>query len=278
MASRGHRPGSGPAPAGAGAGRGRARPGQPEPAGRRGARPRRRGDRRGLSRRAGRPACRGRGDRGLPRAAAIDPAGATMYVTLEPCAHHGRQPPCTDAILAAGIARVVIGSDDPSEKASGRGPGILRDEGVEVEFVDGAEAAAARLLNQPFRKHARTGRPLVDAEVGDQPRRPGRRPPAATRGGSRARRAAPLVHRWRAESDAVCVGIGTALADDPLLTARDVDDRCASRPGSCSTPRRGSRSTRALVALDRPGAARGDRRRRRRPRRASRRCGPRAPR
>ena len=63
-----------------------------------------------------------------------DPAGATIYVTLEPCAHQGRQPPCTDAILAAGIARVVIGCDDPSEKASGRGPGILRDEGVEVEL------------------------------------------------------------------------------------------------------------------------------------------------
>ena len=82
-------------------------------------------------------------------------------MTLEPCAHHGRQPPCTDAILEARIARVVIASDDPSEKASGRGPGILRDEGVEVELADGPEAAAARLLNQPFRKHARTARPLV---------------------------------------------------------------------------------------------------------------------
>src|SRR5918992_4778763 len=87
------------------------------------------------------------------------PAGATMYVTLEPCAHEGRQPPCTDAILAAGLGRVVIGADDPSEKASGRGPGILRDEGVEVAFADGAEAAAARIANQAFRKHARTGRP-----------------------------------------------------------------------------------------------------------------------
>src|SRR5829696_7091839 len=95
------------------------------------------------------------------RARGHDPAGATMYVSLEPCAHHGRQPPCTQAILAAGIARVVIAADDPSEKASGRGPGILRDEGIEVSFADGAEAAAARLANQPFRKHARTGRPLV---------------------------------------------------------------------------------------------------------------------
>ncbi len=90
-----------------------------------------------------------------------DPAGATMVVTLEPCAHQGRQPPCTDAIVAAGIARVVIGADDPTEKASGRGPGILRDEGIEVLFAQGPEAAAARLLDQAFRKHARTAKPLV---------------------------------------------------------------------------------------------------------------------
>ncbi len=67
--------------------------------------------------------CRERGE---------DPAGATMYVTLEPCAHQGRQPPCVEAILEAGISRVVIASEDPSEKAAGRGPGILRDGGVEV--------------------------------------------------------------------------------------------------------------------------------------------------
>ena len=100
--------------------------------------------------------CRRRGE---------DPAGATMYVTLEPCAHQGRQPPCVEAILEAGIARVVIASDDPSEKASGRGPGILRDGGVEVDFAAGAEAGAARLLNQPFRKHARTGLPLVTLKL-----------------------------------------------------------------------------------------------------------------
>jgi diaminohydroxyphosphoribosylaminopyrimidine deaminase/5-amino-6-(5-phosphoribosylamino)uracil reductase len=153
------------------------------------------------------------------RAKGHDPSGATLYVTLEPCAHQGRQLPCTGAILSAGVARVVIASEDPSEKASGRGPGILRDEGVEVELANGQEAAVARLLNQAFRKHTRTGRPLVllksalslDGRV-------------ATAGGDsrwisgEASRA--LVHRWRAECDAVCVGIGTALADDPLLTAR----------------------------------------------------------
>ncbi|MDQ3934269.1 MAG: bifunctional diaminohydroxyphosphoribosylaminopyrimidine deaminase/5-amino-6-(5-phosphoribosylamino)uracil reductase RibD [Actinomycetota bacterium] len=148
-----------------------------------------------------------------------DPAGATMYVSLEPCAHDGRTPPCTDAIVEAGIARVVVGSDDPTEKANGRGLGILRDEGVTVDVVNGEMAAAARMINQPFRKHARTGRPLVvmkaamtlDGKVatstGDSKWISGE--------DSRAR-----AHRWRAELDAVAIGIGTALADDPLLTAR----------------------------------------------------------
>src|SRR3954469_16458699 len=90
-----------------------------------------------------------------------DPAGATMYVSLEPCCHEGRTPPCTEAIVEAGIARVVVGSDDPTAKANGRGLGILRDEGLSVDMVDGDVAAAARLINQPFRKHSRTGRPLV---------------------------------------------------------------------------------------------------------------------
>jgi diaminohydroxyphosphoribosylaminopyrimidine deaminase/5-amino-6-(5-phosphoribosylamino)uracil reductase len=154
--------------------------------------------------------CRARGE---------DPAGATMYVTLEPCAHEGRQPPCTDALLEAEIARVVIASDDPSEKAAGRGPGMLRDGGVEVEFAAGAEAAAARLLNQAFRKHARTGLPLVTLKMamsldGQTATAPGDEPWIS---GESSR---PLVHRWRSEADAIAVGIGTVLADDPLLTAR----------------------------------------------------------
>jgi diaminohydroxyphosphoribosylaminopyrimidine deaminase / 5-amino-6-(5-phosphoribosylamino)uracil reductase len=148
-----------------------------------------------------------------------DPAGATMYVTLEPCAHTGRQPPCTDAILQAGIARVVYASEDPTEKASGRGPGVLRDGGVEVVLATGAEAAAARLLNQPFRKHARTGRPLVTYKAATT--LDGR--VAAPGGDSRwisSARSRELVHRRRSQCDAIAVGIGTALADDPLLTAR----------------------------------------------------------
>jgi diaminohydroxyphosphoribosylaminopyrimidine deaminase/5-amino-6-(5-phosphoribosylamino)uracil reductase len=142
-----------------------------------------------------------------------------MYVTLEPCAHQGRQPPCVEAILEAGIARVAIASEDPSEKAAGRGPGILRDGGVEVAFAAGAEASAARLLNQPFRKHARTGLPLVTLKMamsldGQTSTSPGDSPWIS---GELSR---AMVHRWRAESDAIAVGIGTVLADDPLLSAR----------------------------------------------------------
>jgi diaminohydroxyphosphoribosylaminopyrimidine deaminase/5-amino-6-(5-phosphoribosylamino)uracil reductase len=149
----------------------------------------------------------------------VDLHGATLYVSLEPCCHQGQQPPCTDAITAAGIARVVVASDDPTEKASGRGLGILRDEGVEVEVASGELAATARLENQAFRKHARSGKPWVlfksamsiDGKV-------------ATREGDSQwisdASSRELVHLWRAEVDAVAVGIGTAMADDPQLTVR----------------------------------------------------------
>lgn len=148
-----------------------------------------------------------------------DLSDATLYVSLEPCCHEGKTPPCTDAILQAGLRRVVVASDDPTEKASGRGLGILRDEGVEVVVADGELAARARLLNQAFRKHARVGRPWVlfksamtlDGKV-------------ATRTGDSkwisGEDSRGLAHHWRASVDAVVVGIGTALADDPQLTAR----------------------------------------------------------
>ncbi|MCW3004207.1 MAG: ribD [Conexibacter sp.] len=158
-----------------------------------------------------------------------DLTGATIYISLEPCCHQGKTPPCTDAIVAAGISRVVVASDDPTEKASGRGLGILRDEGVTVDVAGGELAARARLSNQAFRKHARTGRPWVlfkaamtlDGKV-------------ATRTGdskwisSEASRA--LAHRWRASVDAVVVDIGTALADDPQLTARSVTAPAGAEP------------------------------------------------
>jgi diaminohydroxyphosphoribosylaminopyrimidine deaminase/5-amino-6-(5-phosphoribosylamino)uracil reductase len=152
-------------------------------------------------------------------AADHDLDGVTLYVSLEPCCHHGRTPPCTEAIVGAGIGRVVVAADDPSEHASGRGLGILRDEGVEVVVAAGDLATRARLQNQPFRKHARSGRPFVlfksamtlDGKV-------------ATRTGdskwisSEASR--ELAHQWRAECDGVAVGIGTVLVDDPQLNAR----------------------------------------------------------
>jgi diaminohydroxyphosphoribosylaminopyrimidine deaminase/5-amino-6-(5-phosphoribosylamino)uracil reductase len=124
-----------------------------------------------------------------------------------------------EAILDVGIARVVVASEDPSEKAAGRGPGILRDGGVEVAFASGAEATEARRLNQPFRKHARTGLPLVILKMamsldGQTTTAPGDSPWIS------GPESQELVHKWRAESDAIAVGIGTVLTDDPLLTAR----------------------------------------------------------
>jgi diaminohydroxyphosphoribosylaminopyrimidine deaminase/5-amino-6-(5-phosphoribosylamino)uracil reductase len=177
----------------------------------------------------------------LAACGAADTRGATLYVSLEPCCHHGQTPPCTDAILAAGITRVVVASDDPTEKASGRGLGILRDEGVEVLVAEGELAARARLLNQSFRKHARSGRPHVvfksamtlDGKV-------------ATRTGDSkwisGEASRELAHHWRAARDAVAVGIGTALADDPQLTAR--------YPGVERQPRRVVFDSEARLPLD----------------------------
>lgn len=157
--------------------------------------------------------------RAIEACGAADLRDTTLYVSLEPCCHEGKTPPCTEAILQAGIGRVVVASDDPTEKASGRGLGILRDEGIDVLVADGELAARARLLNQPFRKHARVGRPWVlfksamtlDGKV-------------ATRAGDSqwisGEESRLLAHTWRASVDAVVVGIGTALADDPQLTAR----------------------------------------------------------
>jgi diaminohydroxyphosphoribosylaminopyrimidine deaminase / 5-amino-6-(5-phosphoribosylamino)uracil reductase len=150
-----------------------------------------------------------------------DTAGATMYVTLEPCAHQGRQPPCSEAVIEADLRRVVIASEDPTAKAAGKGPEQIRAAGIEVEFapVDGEIAAAARLLNQPFRKHGITGLPLVILKTAMSLDGRTVTPEGASPwiSGERSRE---LVHVWRGECDAIAVGIGTVLADDPLLTAR----------------------------------------------------------
>ena len=147
----------------------------------------------------------------------VSPRGATMYVTLEPCCHQGRQPPCTDAILAAGIARVVVGSDDPNPLVAGKGLEILRRGGVEV--VSGVLREACDALNPVFFHFIRTKRPYVvmkyamtmDGKIATRT--------GASRWitGEAARR---RVHRDRHRYTAIMAGVGTVLADDPMLTCR----------------------------------------------------------
>lgn len=147
--------------------------------------------------------------------------GATVFVTLEPCCHHGRTPPCTDALIAAGVTRVVVASLDPSSKVNGQGLAQLRAAGVVVDMADGDLAYRARRQNDAFRKFVTQGLPFVTykyamtldgrvaSESGD----------ARWISGEDSR---ACVHRHRSWSDAVMVGSGTVQADDPLLTARGV--------------------------------------------------------
>jgi diaminohydroxyphosphoribosylaminopyrimidine deaminase / 5-amino-6-(5-phosphoribosylamino)uracil reductase len=147
-------------------------------------------------------------------------AGATVYVSLEPCCHYGRTPPCTHALLDAGVTRVVAGAPDPSPRVNGCGIEELRAAGVVVDVAEGDLALRTRRQNGPFRKHAVTGLPFVTYKYAMT--LDGR---VATQGGSsrwisgsESRR---MVHQLRAWSDAVMVGAGTLRADDPLLTVRD---------------------------------------------------------
>jgi diaminohydroxyphosphoribosylaminopyrimidine deaminase/5-amino-6-(5-phosphoribosylamino)uracil reductase len=143
--------------------------------------------------------------------------GATLYVTLEPCSHHGKSPPCADAVIAAGIARVVSAMEDPNPEVAGRGHARLRSAGVAVD-VD-IEAATARHDHAGHIRRMRDGRPQVtlklaisaDGKVAGQ----AGRPVAITGEAVRNR-----VHLMRAHSDALMTGIGTVLADDPVLTCR----------------------------------------------------------
>ena len=156
-------------------------------------------------------------ERNALAACTADPAGATMYVTLEPCCHHGKQPPCVDAILASGIRRVVIGSADPNPLVAGKGVAILRARGVEVtENVLREECDA---LNRIFFHYITTGRPFVsmkyamtmDGKI------------AAYTGASKwvtGETARSHVQQQRHRFRGIMVGVGTVLADDPLLTCR----------------------------------------------------------
>ncbi len=143
--------------------------------------------------------------------------GATLYVTLEPCSHHGRTPPCADAVVAAGLARVVVGARDPNPVVDGRGIERIRAAGIEVELLDDL---VARRQNEVWRVWKSLDRPFVtykaaitlDGRVSVPSRR--------WVSGEESRR---RVHELRAASDAVAVGMGTVRADAPRLDARDVD-------------------------------------------------------
>ncbi len=156
----------------------------------------------------------------------VDPAGATLYVTLEPCCHHGKTPPCTDAILRAGVARVVVGQVDPFPAMAGQGLELLRRAGVRVDV--GVLADAAAELIAPFRTLVADGRPWIlakwamtlDGKI------------ASRTGHSRwisNQRSGEVVHRLRGRVDAIMVGRHTADIDDPLLTARPAGPRQATR-------------------------------------------------
>jgi diaminohydroxyphosphoribosylaminopyrimidine deaminase/5-amino-6-(5-phosphoribosylamino)uracil reductase len=146
-----------------------------------------------------------------------DAKSATLYVTLEPCSHHGKTPPCVDAIIRAGVTRVVSAIEDPNPEVAGQGHAKLRERGITVDTGLGAEEAARQHAGHIRRM--RDGRPHVllklAASADGKAGLPGRKPAAITGEAARAR-----VHQMRAESDAILVGIGTVLSDDPHLTCR----------------------------------------------------------
>lgn len=151
--------------------------------------------------------------------------GATVYVTLEPCAHHGHTPPCTDALVAAGVRRVVVGITDPDDRVAGRGIDQLRAAGVDVTVGVAADRVAEQLA--PYLHHRRTGRPFVVLKLASSLDGRTAAPDASSRWITGAEARAD-VHRLRAESDAVLVGAGTVRADDPRLDVRI--DELADRP------------------------------------------------
>lgn len=149
----------------------------------------------------------------------VDATGATLYVSLEPCIHHGKTPPCAPAVIDAGIRRVVIAIEDPDQRVAGKGIELLRDAGLDV--VVGPCADAASELNRAYLHHRVTGRPLLTLKLAMS--LDGKM--AAADGSSRWITGEPArtrVHGRRLEVDAVMVGAGTVISDDPRLTVRDV--------------------------------------------------------
>jgi diaminohydroxyphosphoribosylaminopyrimidine deaminase / 5-amino-6-(5-phosphoribosylamino)uracil reductase len=174
--------------------------------------------------------------------------GATLYVTLEPCCHQGKTPPCTDALIAAGIARVVAAMLDPFPRVDGGGLARLREAGVAVEV--GLESEAARRLNAPYLKRL-AGYPYVTAKwaMTLDGKIATRANDSAWISGPRSR---ALVHEVRGRMDAIVVGIGTALADDPRLTARPAGPRVAARVVLDSAARLPTSSRLATTAREAP--------------------------
>jgi diaminohydroxyphosphoribosylaminopyrimidine deaminase/5-amino-6-(5-phosphoribosylamino)uracil reductase len=154
-------------------------------------------------------------------------AGATLYVTLEPCCHHGRTPPCTDAVKAAGVKRVIAAMEDPNPQVAGNGLRVLQEAGIEVS--SGVLAAEAEALNCGFVMRMRAGRPWVRAKLAMS--LDGRTALASGESrwitGAEARRD---VHRLRARSSAIMTGVDTVLSDDPSLTVRLDDDEIPHPP------------------------------------------------
>jgi diaminohydroxyphosphoribosylaminopyrimidine deaminase/5-amino-6-(5-phosphoribosylamino)uracil reductase len=160
------------------------------------------------------------------RNAGVGAVGATAYVTLEPCSHHGRTPPCVDALIAARVARIIFALQDPNPRVSGRGAEALRRAGMVVE--SGLMAAEAAELNPGFLKRMRAGRPWVRVKLAMS--LDGRT--ALANGASQwitGRAAREDVQHWRARSSAILTGIGTVLADDPRLDVR-LPDLPSGRP------------------------------------------------
>jgi diaminohydroxyphosphoribosylaminopyrimidine deaminase/5-amino-6-(5-phosphoribosylamino)uracil reductase len=158
--------------------------------------------------------------------AGAEARGGTLYVTLEPCCHFGKTPPCTDAIIAAGIVRVVAAMSDPFGQVNGRGLAVLEARGLTVNT--GCEAPSARALNAPYLKRLITGMPFVVAKWAMT--LDGKT--AVGSGDSRwisSERSRALVHDLRGRMDAILVGISTVEMDDPLLTARPPGPRCPVR-------------------------------------------------
>ena len=153
-------------------------------------------------------------------------SGATCYITLEPCSHFGKTPPCADALVEAHISRAVIALADPFDLVAGRGISRLREAGVEV--ITGVCEPRAREINEPYLKRIATGLPWVTLKWAST--LDGRI--ATQQGDSRwisSAASRKRVHELRARADAIMVGVGTVLADDPMLTARDVDVRRIAR-------------------------------------------------